>query len=139
MNHKARGEFAIRRVYWEQMRHHVTQTAPEEACGLVSGGVEGCQRIYLITNALHSSTRFRMDPHEQIRALVEIADKACDLVAIFHSHPQGPGIPSDLDIAEAAYPEAVYLVWAPKNGVWACRAFQIIDHQSKEIELRIID
>jgi proteasome lid subunit RPN8/RPN11 len=48
-----------------------------------------------------------------------------DLVGIYHSHPSGPEMPSVTDVAEAYYPEAIYLIWSGANGEWTCRGFTI--------------
>jgi proteasome lid subunit RPN8/RPN11 len=42
-----------------------------------------------------------------------------EMVGIYHSHPHGPDSPSPTDIAEAYYPDAVYLIWFRQDGEWA--------------------
>ena len=78
-----------------------------------------------MTNTLHSAVRYRMEPLEQLAAFEAIDAQGWQLVGIYHSHPAGPEQPSPTDIAEAYYPEAVYLIWFRRAGVWECRGFSI--------------
>jgi len=110
---------------WEQMRHHVSKTAPEEACGLIGGQVNRGRQVFPITNLLHSPVRFRMAPEEQLQALIQMEENDLELLAIYHSHPLGPDHPSITDIAESYYPEAIYLIWSAGPAGWNCHGFTI--------------
>ncbi|OQY35137.1 MAG: hypothetical protein B6I38_01695 [Anaerolineaceae bacterium 4572_5.1] len=69
-----------------EMRHHVFDCAPLEACGLLSGRSERAENVFLITNATQSRVRFRMDTQEQYNAFLQIEDQGQELLGIFHSH-----------------------------------------------------
>jgi proteasome lid subunit RPN8/RPN11 len=106
------------------MLEHVRACLPEEACGLL-GGMGGRAVVALpVENALHSATRFRMAPEAQVAAMLELERRGLELTAIWHSHPSGPPEPSAIDTAEAAYPEAGYLIWT-QTPAWTCRAFDL--------------
>jgi len=91
---------------------HLAQNSPDsEVCGLIgarSGVPETCYPVRNI--AAEANTRFRMDPSGQIEAMRNLREKGETLFAIFHSHPAAPAAPSPLDLAEASYPEALYIV-----------------------------
>ncbi len=123
----------IASIHWEQMRDDVARRAPEEACGIVAGRGGQSRRVFEITNAERSPTRYRMAPEEQLQAMLAIEDRGWDLQAIYHSHPNGPEIPSPTDVAEAAYPEAIHLIWSVNHGKWQCRAFTILEKQVQEV------
>jgi proteasome lid subunit RPN8/RPN11 len=107
------------------MAEHVQALAPEEACGLVAGTAGVAASVYPVTNLLHSARRYRMAPAEQLAAMLEIEARGWQLLAIYHSHPQGPAQPSQTDLAEAAYPAALQLIWSRQAAGWDCRAFSI--------------
>lgn len=130
-------ELHILQEHWHEMLVDVKRRAPQEACGLIAGIDDRCLAVFPISNALQSPVRFRMEPHEQLEAFIHIDENNWILLAIYHSHPTGPAHPSPTDIAEAAYPEAVNLIWSPKDGDWQCRGFIIRDHQVHEIPIRI--
>ena len=110
---------------YKQMLEHVQSTVPEEACGLVAGTDNLATKVYCVSNELHSPTRFRMDSGEQIRIILEMERQGLDFLAIYHSHPKGPGHPSATDLAEFAYPGVITLIWYPSAAGWECRAYHI--------------
>ena len=123
----------------EQMRRHVALLAPEEACGLIAGQAGRALQVFPITNQLRSSVRFRMAPDEQLRAFIRMDELGLELTAIYHSHPGGPGQPSITDIAEAYYPEAIYLIWFPDPTGWSCQGFTIREGVVQEARIQIAE
>ena len=133
----------VQHIHWEKMHNHVQQCFPEEACGLVAGSSLITAAIFPITNQLHSSVRFFMEPLELLNTLKIIDENHWDLQAIFHSHPTGPIFPSATDLSEHLYPEALALIWSPvlnkkSNAVWQCRAFVIKSGSHLSVNIRII-
>jgi len=134
-------KFFIPKKIWESMQEHAARDAPLEACGLVNGRIEkgSFQAVDLIptTNILHSPTRYQIDPHEQLNAFNEMESGGLELVAIYHSHPHGPEVPSTIDIKGAYYPESVHLIWSTHSGAWNCRGFLIHNDTVQEVGLII--
>ena len=82
-----------------------------------------------------------MEPIEQVRALHWMDTNSLDLLAIFHSHPTGPEVLSETDIAEAAY-EVVQIIWSASNlpkEAWQARGFWIENGRLYNVELEITD
>jgi proteasome lid subunit RPN8/RPN11 len=128
----------IRQEHWLEMRSDVENRFPNEACGLV-GGKDRCSvKVYPIKNILTSPTRFRLDPQQQLEAMLSMEELGLEMVAIYHSHPAGPSHPSIRDIAEAAYPDAANLIWYLDGEDWCCRGFTIKAGQMKEMKLEIL-
>lgn len=100
---------------WQQMVLHCTNSFPEEACGLLAGLGKNVHVILPVDNILHSPVRFRMDPGQQLAAFQLIDDQGLELLAMYHSHPEGPDFPSQTDIAEAYYPETIYIILSGKD------------------------
>jgi proteasome lid subunit RPN8/RPN11 len=86
---------------WEHLLEHAKRCLPEEACGLLGGHGDWANAFYPVTNALHSPTEFFMEPSEQLRAFKQLLQDGYELVAIFHSHPPAPPIPSRRDLERA--------------------------------------
>ncbi|PWH12093.1 MAG: hypothetical protein DDG60_14930 [Anaerolineae bacterium] len=124
----------LSRTQWEQMRDYVEAQAPLEACGLLGGRDGVVKTVIPVKNAAHSPVRFRMDPLEQLRAFEQIESDGMDLLAIFHSHPCGPAVPSPTDIAEAYY-EVIQVIWSPGEGEWLAHAFWIESGHAAEVPL----
>jgi proteasome lid subunit RPN8/RPN11 len=124
---------------WHEMRDDADQKTPEEACGLLAGTIDGksytTMRVIPTVNILHSPLGYQLDPHEQLAAFLQIEEQGWELIGVYHSHPKGPEEPSPTDIAEAYYPEAVYLIWCGLTGDWTCRGFLIREGNVQEIQL----
>jgi proteasome lid subunit RPN8/RPN11 len=127
------------------MRLHVESCLPFEGCGLLAGTGDLVHDALPIANQLQSTTRFRMQPSEQLRAFNAIEDAGMELVGIFHSHPTGPrwdqpsaDMPSATDIAEAAYP-VVHVIWSQAQGGWQARGFRIEAGKALEVPLQVED
>jgi len=119
------------------MRQHVGGAAPQEACGLIGGKDNRALAVFPCTNLLGSPTGYRIAPQEQFEVFKQLEQRGWDLLAIYHSHPRSPAIPSPTDIKEAAYPEAVHLIWSRDDGEWNCRAFQIEEQQARQVTLQV--
>jgi proteasome lid subunit RPN8/RPN11 len=126
-------EIWLEEIHWNQMLADVRERAPLEACGLVGGMLQCSLAVYPIDNIHQSPVRFLMDPAQQLRVFQDLDEKNWDLLAIYHSHPNGPAHPSPTDMEEAAYPEAVNLIWSRRNKSWNCRAFLIRELEYQEI------
>ncbi len=87
---------------WAAMFEHVLACLPEEACGLLGGKGERANLAIPVENQLRSPTRFRMAPVAQLEAMLRLEQLGLDLVAIFHSHPNGPPTPSHTDLDEVS-------------------------------------
>ena len=120
------------------MREHVAKVEPMEACGLLGGSRSRVEEVVPIRNVADSQVRFRMDPAEQIHALFGFEERGLELVSIYHSHPAGPPGPSHIDISEAAYPEAVQLIWFLEEEGWICRAYRYEDRGAVELSIDVV-
>jgi proteasome lid subunit RPN8/RPN11 len=132
-------EILLQRSHWQEMLADVTQRELEEACGLVAGKGVTSLAVIPMANVLHSPVRYRLDPQEQFEVFRRIAASGWELLAIYHSHLDGPPWPSPTDIAEATYPEAVYLIWSKIRESWDCRGFLISAGRFQAVRVEVID
>jgi proteasome lid subunit RPN8/RPN11 len=100
----------ISRTAYGIMLAHCQEVYPLEACGFL-GGQDGIATVVtLVENALNSPVAYQMDPLQQIEAMLDMEDKGVDLMAAYHSHPQGPSKPSPTDLAQVYYPDLPQLI-----------------------------
>ena len=126
---------AFPRTLYAEMMAHVLSNPTQEMCGLLAGRDEVVDRVWPVPNALNSPVAYRMDGPEFTTAMID-----CDFepLGIFHSHPAGPSVPSPTDIAEAAYPDSIYVVISLQTLPPTVRAFTIVDEQVREVKLDIL-
>lgn len=145
----------LRPEHYIQMLEDVSRRFPEEACGLLAGRTIHQPRplppeerksaiqlmaetVIVMTNALHSPTRFRLQPQEQVNAFLWLEAQGLELIGIYHSHPHGPTHPSPTDLEEFAYPGTAYLIWSRHDQRrWRCRGYWIEAQSFRQIPLRI--
>jgi proteasome lid subunit RPN8/RPN11 len=123
----------INQEQYRFMRDHVESERPYESCGLIAGSGNKALKVVSINNILKSPVRFRMHPQEQIQAFNEFEAQGWELLAIYHSHPDGPAQPSPTDLAEAYYPEALTMIWSRLSGAWLYRAFRLVGGRFQEV------
>lgn len=125
-------------AHWQAITDHLTAQLPNEACGLLGGRAGRVLAVYPVANILNSPVAYQLDPARQLAVFLELEAAGWELTAIFHSHPAGPAGPSPTDIAQAYYPEALYLICAPAAaGRWRGRAFRLEAGQATEVPVDI--
>jgi proteasome lid subunit RPN8/RPN11 len=120
---------------------HARDAAPNEACGIIGGKANRALKIYPLKNT-HATPRvnFYADPHELLAAFRDIEANGWEHIAIYHSHPASDAFPSETDLAQAYYPDVVYLIISlahPEQPI--VRAFRIIAGQVTEISVMTKD
>jgi len=115
----------LARAFLDQMIAQARKDAPLETCGLLAGREGRVTRVLPVPNVLRSRVRYSMGGGQ---AFFD-AMAACDFepLAIYHSHPQGPPVPSPTDIAESFYPDAIYIIISLAQEPPSVRAFRIVD------------
>lgn len=123
-----------------QLLQYAQQQALQEICGLISGRDGQPLGFYPIANVAHTpQCLFAMDPAQQIAALRRMRERGEDLFAIYHSHPQSPAVPSRIDIENAAYPDALYIIASLQTkGVLELRSYRLRDGVVNEVMLEIV-
>ena len=93
-----------------QIVEHAQSGYPDEVCGLVAGRGDVATAAYPGRNISPTpAVTYELD-HDTLTRMIDFEDAGLELVAIYHSHPRGPEIPSPTDIAHAYYSESVYLI-----------------------------
>lgn len=125
---------AFPRPLYAEMVTHVLSNPTLEMCGLLAGQAGVVDRVWPVPNTLQSPVAYRMDGPEFGAAMI-----GCDFepLGIYHSHPAGPSVPSPTDIAEAAYPDSIYVVISLQTAPPSVRAFTIVDALVSEVPILI--
>jgi proteasome lid subunit RPN8/RPN11 len=61
-------------------------------------------------NLATDRNRFLIDPKDHFDARREARARGLDVVGFYHSHPDSAPLPSPTDLAEATYPDHLYLI-----------------------------
>ncbi|MCK5640511.1 MAG: M67 family metallopeptidase [Gammaproteobacteria bacterium] len=111
----------------------------DEICGLISAKNETATQVYPVKNiAKEADHLFSMDPKEQINAMRDMRENNEQLFAIYHSHPHAPAVPSVIDVQQANYPDALYLIVSlDTEGVLEMRGFRLGENEVNTVDLEL--
>lgn len=129
------------RALVNQLLQHAQRTPDEEICGLIGAlGGEACH-YYPIANVSPDRThRYEMNPAQQIEAMRTMRERGETLLAIVHSHPTAPAIPSDLDRSQANYPDCAHLIVSlHTRGVLDLRGYRLCTGRPAQALQLILD
>jgi proteasome lid subunit RPN8/RPN11 len=81
---------------------HVRAEYPREACGFLLG-VDGYAIEVLPAHNVHpdAHSRYEASPHDYLDAERTATARGIAIVGFYHSHPDGPAIPSATDLTDA--------------------------------------
>jgi proteasome lid subunit RPN8/RPN11 len=91
-------------------------------------------------NADHSTTSYMLDSREQFQVFDQMEKEGLAPVAIFHSHPHSPAVPSTRDLELAFYPDSLYLIISlmdsdsPEGHV-----YHIAEGRVQEVEMEVVE
>jgi len=111
-------EFLIRHAALEAIIAHAHAARPAECCGMLLGKAAS------------------IEDHIEARRVAR--GRGLDVIGFYHSHPHSPARPSPTDIAEATYPDAVYLIVSLAGAAPNARLFRIERGAATELPLRSI-
>jgi len=125
-----------------EINRHIASQPGQEVCGLVGGIWQNNDRVAVaravvpIKNVDANPTlRYTMSPKEQVTAILDFEKHGWEVVAIYHSHPGEPARPSPTDIAEASFPDAVYLIGIPGGDL---QGWRINKGKTQPVQVEII-
>lgn len=116
---------------------------PNECCGFLAGEERqqiGCIAESIpIVNETPSPVAYRTEPASLFAAYRTLRDRQLELLAVYHSHPNQPAVPSRRDREEWTYGETVCAIVGMAGGLPELRMWRLDPHQAMEVELIITD
>lgn len=120
------------------MRQHAEQTYVHECCGLLIGSMVAEQgELYKTLQQVHSTQnswqqqneefqdvelttrrRYWIEPTELFQIQKVARSLGCDIIGVYHSHPDHPAVPSQCD-RNWAWPQYSYIIVSVQKGI-AC-------------------
>jgi [CysO sulfur-carrier protein]-S-L-cysteine hydrolase len=113
---------------------HAAECGVEECCGVLAGTGSLVRAVHPIPNELRSPVAFRTEPRSMLLAQRTMRDAGHDLLAIYHSHPTSPPVPSSQDLAENPFGTTVLCVIIHAT---TCRAWQLHPDHAEEVEIEV--
>ncbi len=127
---------------------------PDECCGLLAGrlpkehaaaspGRASARRepsaAYPLANAAKSPTEYLSDPASLFAAYREMHQLGLEILAIYHSHPSAPPVPSRRDIERNNYgADVVHLIVSLEGPDPVMRAWRLSPESYAEAEWAVV-
>ena len=90
---------------------HARAEAPRECCGLLIGAGSVVDEAVPVRNVHPApATRYLIDPAAHIAAVRCLRGTPRSILGCYHSHPRTAAVPSSTDLAEALYPDYVWII-----------------------------
>jgi len=103
-----------------RLRALAGEAYPREACGVLVGRrkAEGPRVTAVVAcrNLARAADRFELDPGDLVAAERAAGRRGEELLAVWHSHPDRPAVPSALDRAAAGWDQVIVAVEAGVPG-----------------------
>jgi proteasome lid subunit RPN8/RPN11 len=103
---------------------HARAALPRECCGVLIGTGASVLEAIRVRNIADDPNRFELDPQGHIDARRSARARGLDVVGFYHSHPHSEPEPSPTDLANAAYPDHLFLIVRPLSGGGKARLFR---------------
>lgn len=117
----------------QTIRTQAENTYPEECCGIIFGYLSTTDKTVVeiiptdnawsaeAADILNNDTeqskkrRYAIAPQVMLQAQKQARDRHCNIIGIYHSHPDNPAIPSEFD-RQCAWQEYSYIIVSVRNG-----------------------
>jgi proteasome lid subunit RPN8/RPN11 len=123
----------------DAMLRHALDERPLECCGLLAGTItDGVGRVverYPLVNKAASPVNYEPESRGEIAAHRDMWGRRLDVLAVYHSHPLSPPVPSPTDLALNGYGEyAVHLIVSLKGEAPSVRGWWLTETDYREAE-----
>ena len=122
---------------------HCYDGYPDEACGLLTGRLNGTEPDGRITdavpcvNAERSARTYTVDPRDLLRVMREAEARGDDIVGVWHSHTHTDAYPSTTDVRQAVDPAWMYVIVSMRDQAPMLRAYRIRNGEIAEIPVEL--
>lgn len=116
---------------------------PNECCGLLAGRRTGPAEAlvterYPLVNALASPVEYESEPRSMFEAERDMRRRGLEILAVYHSHPTSPAIPSRKDRERNYSPDVVNFIVSLETGDATVRGWWLDPDGQREAEWQCV-
>lgn len=113
---------------------------PNECCGVLGGFADGrvCRR-YALPNALASPVEFESEPRAMFAAVKDMRVNGWDILAVYHSHPSSPAMPSRTDLDRSYSPDVLNVIVSCRTNPPDVRAWRYAADGPQAVSFAVSD
>lgn len=135
----------VPRAVYETLIRHARQDFPAECCGLLAGRFDGAnawaeQYFPLLNVAADPTRRYQADVRSLLAVHQAMRESGWREVAVVHSHPHSPPVPSRTDLAQNAYGDAlVHLIVSLRQDPPEVRVWRLLPDRFVPADWTLLD
>ena len=114
---------------------HARAEAPRECCGLLVGRGPVVDECVASPNVDPNPNRYEIDARLHVATNRRLRGSGREVIGAYHSHPHSPAWPSPSDVAEAYYPEFIWIIASLAGADPELKAFRVADGQVIELAI----
>lgn len=126
---------------FEAMLAQARAEQPNECCGLLAGGIaDGAGRVvmrYPLVNELASPTEYNAESRGLFQAHKDMRAKGLEVLAVYHSHPTSPPVPSRKDRERNYSEDVVSIIISLLTDPPEVRAWWLTAEAHREAEMTV--
>jgi proteasome lid subunit RPN8/RPN11 len=127
---------------YEEMIVQARTELPNECCGLLAGIPQGevaqVTKGYPLVNALASPVEYESESRSLFRAYRDLSERGLEVLAVYHSHPTSPPIPSKKDLARSYSEQVVHLIISLTSDPPSVRGWWLTESDYREADWAIV-
>ena len=117
--------------------------APLECCGFLAGpafadGQGTAAARYPLVNAAASPTEYDAEPRSLFAAHKDIRNRGWEVLAVYHSHPTSPPVPSRTDLARAYWHGVVHFIISLRTSQPEVRGWWLSEGAYREADWQVM-
>ncbi len=125
----------------EAMLAQALAERPLECCGVLAGLVEnGVGQVvarYPLLNSVSSPVEYASDPKSMFDATRDMRERGLEMLAVYHSHPSSPPVPSKTDLARNYSEDVVNFIVSLTTSPPILRGWWLTETDYREAEWEI--
>jgi [CysO sulfur-carrier protein]-S-L-cysteine hydrolase len=129
----------IERKVLEGLIDHARRELPAEACGYLAGRDGTITALYEMANVDASAEHYSFDAGEQFAVVRDVRSRSLQILAVYHSHPATPAMPSVEDLRLANDPDISYFIVALAGRKAEMKSYKIRNGVAEPEQLDVID
>jgi [CysO sulfur-carrier protein]-S-L-cysteine hydrolase len=138
VSRKRRAVLAIPADILSAMIAHCVMDAPLECCGILGGVAPMVSLFYPLANDERSETTYNADPRDLIRTVQDLRAREGEIVAIYHSHPRWPAVPSQTDLRANHYGDVPRIIISLLGETPEVRVWRLEPDRYEELNWKVV-
>jgi len=128
---------------YNEMLAQARAELPNECCGLLAGRIVNgrglVEKCYPLVNKAASPTEYLSDERSMFAAFKDWRSRGLDVLAVYHSHPTSPPVPSRKDLEMSYGPDVVNFIISLQAGQPVMRGWWLGTNGYREAEWELVE